>query len=71
MKKLILLSFLFAIDAFAAGFIAQSFLAYFLQTKFDLEYQFIGSVLSVCSVISAISGLFSTKLVKRIGCMPQ
>lgn len=60
---------LFFVDSFAGGFVAQSFLSYYYETKYDFQMNSIGGILFVCNIVGGISGVLSSKLVARIGAM--
>jgi predicted MFS family arabinose efflux permease len=63
------LSVLFSVDAFAGAFIVQSYLSYYYEKKYHFYFDEIGGVLFACNIVSGISGVFSSKLVKKIGVM--
>jgi len=63
------LSGLFAVDAFAGGFIVQSYLSYYYKAKYNLDFSNIGGILFICNIVSGISGVLSSKLVDKIGAM--
>ena len=51
-------------DAWGGAFIVQSYLAYYYQEKYDLDFGKIGTYLFICNIIS---GILSSKLVACIG----
>jgi MFS family permease len=61
------LSLLFSIDAFAGGFAMQSFLVLWFSEVWGLDAVSLGGMIMGANVISAISGVCSGWLVKRIG----
>lgn len=61
------LSGLFALDAFAGGFIVQSVLAYWLYKRFGMEAGALGAVFFVANVLSGLSLLVAARLAARIG----
>lgn len=63
------LSALFSVDAFAGAFIVQTYLSYYYETKYDLNFDNIGLALFVCNIVSGISGVLSSKLVNKCGAM--
>lgn len=64
-----MLSSLFIIDSFAGGFVAQSFISFYYQKKYDFSLESIGGILFVCNIVGGISGVLSSKLVAKIGAM--
>ncbi len=61
------LSALFALDAFAGGFIVQSIMAYWFYLKFGASNFALGSVFFATNILSGISALAAVPLAKRIG----
>lgn len=61
------LAALFALDAFAGGFVLQSLVAYFLNVRFGLGLHELGVVFAVTQVLTAISVLLAARLAKRFG----
>jgi MFS family permease len=61
------LSSLFALDAFAGGFILQSFMAYWFTRRFDVDPGVLGSVFFFANLFSGLSGLVAARLADRIG----
>lgn len=68
-KIIFMLSSLFIIDSFAGGFVAQSFISFYYQKKYDFSMESIGGILFVCNIFGGISGVLSSKLVAKIGAM--
>jgi predicted MFS family arabinose efflux permease len=66
---IVVLSLLFSLDSWAGAFIVQSFLSYYFEQKFNLDFTKIGGLLFVCNIISGISGILSSKIVDRIGAL--
>ncbi len=64
-----MLCLLFFVDSFAGGFVAQSFISYYYEKKFDFSMDGVGGLLFVCNIVGGISGVCSSKLVGRIGAM--
>lgn len=64
-----MLSALFFVDSFAGGFVAQSFLSYYYEAKYDFQMDSVGGLLFVCNIVGGISGVVSSKLVAKIGAM--
>jgi predicted MFS family arabinose efflux permease len=61
------LSSLFALDAFAGGFVATSFIAFWFSEKFGLEPAVLGLLLAVANVLAAVSALAAAPLAARFG----
>jgi len=61
------LSALFALDAFAGGFIIQSMVAYWFHIKFGLEPGVLGSIFFGANILAGISALLAVPLSARIG----
>jgi len=67
-KSIVLkLSALFAVDAFAGGFIGQSILSYYFYVRFALDLSTLGTIFFATQVITAISFLVSERIARRIG----
>jgi MFS family permease len=61
------LSALFAVDAFAGGFIVQSFLAYWFHKKFGADIASLGGIFFGANLLSGLSALAAVPLAKRVG----
>ncbi len=61
------LSALFALDAFAGGFIVQSMIAYWFHIRFGVETGVIGSIFFGANILAGISALLAVPLAKKIG----
>ncbi len=61
------LSALFAVDAFAGGFIVQSFIAYWFRAKFDLSLEMLGLIFFGVGLLQTASFLAATRLAQRFG----
>jgi MFS family permease len=61
------LSALFALDAFAGGFILQSIVAYWFHVRFGVEPALLGSIFFGANVLAGISALSATWIASRIG----
>jgi predicted MFS family arabinose efflux permease len=61
------LSALFALDAFAGGFVAQSFIAFWFSQRFGLDPALLGILLAFANVLAAVSALAATPLAARFG----
>ncbi|HIJ82511.1 MAG TPA: MFS transporter, partial [Desulfuromonadales bacterium] len=61
------LSALFALDAFAGGFVIQSMVAYWFHVKFGIEAGLLGSIFFGANILAGISALLAVKIAARIG----
>jgi MFS family permease len=61
------LSALFALDAFAGGFILDSLVAYWFATRFSVEPAVIGAIFFGTNLLAAFSALAAARLAARIG----
>jgi MFS family permease len=61
------LSALFALDAFAGGFVVQSFAAYWFYLRFGVQPAALGAIFFWANVFAGISALLATRLAARIG----
>ncbi len=61
------LSGLFAVDAFAGGFIVQSFLAAWLHARFGAGEALIGAIFLGANVLAGLSALAAAPLARRFG----
>jgi len=61
------LSSLFALDAFAGGFIPQSLMAYWFHLRFGVEPGILGSIFFAANLLSAASSLSAARIAARIG----
>jgi MFS family permease len=61
------LSALFALDAFAGGFVLQSMVAYWFHIKFGIEAGTLGSIFFGANILAGISALLAVKIASRIG----
>ncbi len=61
------LSGLFALDAFAGGFIIQSMLAYWFHIKFGVDAGVLGSIFFGANILAGVSALLAVNIAKRIG----
>jgi MFS family permease len=67
-RRLVLrLSALFSLDAFAGGFIVQSFLAYWFHRRFGVGEMTLGGVFFGANLLSGVSALAAVPLARRIG----
>ena len=61
------LSALFALDAFAGGFVIQSMVAYWFHIKFGLDTGVLGSIFFGANILAGVSALLAVRLANRIG----
>jgi len=61
------LSALFALDAFAGGFVIQSMVAYWFHIKFGLDAGALGGIFFGANILAGFSALFAVRLANRIG----
>ncbi len=61
------LSVLFSVDAFGGGFVIQSVLSYWFQTKFNTPLSAAGTIFFFAQLITAASFLVAGRLAKRFG----
>lgn len=61
------LSALFALDAFAGGFILQSIVAYWFHIRFRVEPAVLGSIFFGANILAGLSALTAARVASRIG----
>ncbi len=61
------LSALFALDAFAGGFIVQSLVAYWFQVRFGVEPALLGTIFFGANILAGISALSAARIAARVG----
>lgn len=61
------LSALFALDAFAGGFVIQSLVAYWFHVRFGVAPGALGSIFFAANLLAGLSSLYAVKLAGRIG----
>ena len=61
------LSALFALDAFAGGFVVQSLVAYWFYIKFGVDVGTLGSIFFVANILAGVSALLAARIAARIG----
>lgn len=64
------LAALFSLDSFGGGFVAQSYLAFYLAERFDASPGSVGAAFAALGVLSTISFLLAPVLAARIGLLP-
>ncbi len=61
------LSALFALDAFAGGFVVQSLVAYWFHLRFGVSPSVLGSIFFGANIFAGISALLAARVAARIG----
>jgi len=61
------LSVLFALDAFAGGFVPQSLMAYWFHLRFGVEPALLGGIFFGANLLAAVSSLSASRIAARIG----
>jgi predicted MFS family arabinose efflux permease len=61
------LSALFAVDAFAGGFVVQSLVAYWFHVRFGVEPAVLGSIFFGANILAGLSALMAARVAARIG----
>ena len=61
------LAALFALDAFAGGFVIQSLVAYWFHVKFGLEPGVLGSIFFAANILAGVSALSAAWVASKIG----
>jgi MFS family permease len=61
------LSVLFGLDAFAGGFVIQSFAAYWFYLRFGVDPATLGAIFFWANIFAGLSALFATRLASRFG----
>jgi MFS family permease len=61
------LSGLFALDAFAGGFVIQSMVAYWFHLKFGVDAGLLGSIFFGANILAGVSALLAARIAARIG----
>jgi MFS family permease len=61
------LSTLFALDAFAGGFVLQSFIAFWFHVRFDADPATLGEIFFIANLLAGISALAAAALARRVG----
>jgi MFS family permease len=61
------LSALFALDAFAGGFVVQSLVAYWFHIQFGVGVGLLGSIFFGANILAGISSLLAVRIAARIG----
>lgn len=66
-RTVLRLSALFALDAFAGGFVIQSIVAYWFYTRFELSAGALGSIFFAANLLAGVSALLAARVAARIG----
>ncbi len=66
-NRVLLISGLFAADSMGGGFLAQSFIAYWLGRRFGIGVEVLGPVLFVGGLVQGMSALLASPLARRYG----
>ncbi len=61
------LSALFALDAFAGGFVIQSMVAYWFHIRFGADAGFLGGIFFGANILAGVSALLAVRIANRIG----
>ena len=61
------LSSLFALDAFAGGFVVQSMIAWWLHVRYGVDVGMLGTLFFGANLLAGVSALLATRLADRIG----
>lgn len=61
------LSMLFSLDAFAGGFVLQSFIAYWFHVRFGADEAALGSIFFWANLLAGFSALLAVPIAKKIG----
>ncbi len=61
------LSSLFALDAFAGGFIVQSILVYWFHLEFGADTGLLGTIFFAANLLAGLSSLLASRLARRFG----
>ncbi len=66
-KVVFRLSSLFALDAFAGGFVVQSMIAWWLHVRYGVDEGMLGTLFFGANLLAGVSALLATRLAERIG----
>src|SRR5207245_7697023 len=58
---------LFGLDAFAGGFILQSFIAFWFHVRFDADAATLGEIFFGANLLAGISALAAAAIARRVG----
>jgi len=66
-KMVVKLSSLFALDAFAGGFVVQSMIAWWFHVRYGVDEGLLGTLFFSANLLAGISALLATRIAARIG----
>lgn len=66
-KVVFKLSSLFALDAFAGGFVVQSMIAWWFHARYGIDEGMLGSIFFGANLLAGVSALLATSIADRIG----
>ena len=66
-KVVFQLSALFALDAFAGGFVVQSMVAYWFHVRFGADVETIGAIFFGANILAGVSALLAARIAARFG----
>ncbi|HXU92469.1 MAG TPA: MFS transporter [Gallionella sp.] len=66
-KVVLRLSALFALDAFAGGFVVQSLIAYWFHIRFGIDAGMLGGIFFAANILAGVSALLASRIAARIG----
>jgi len=66
-KVVFKLSSLFALDAFAGGFVVQSMIAWWFHARYGIDEGMLGSIFFGANLLAGVSALLATRIADRIG----
>ncbi len=66
-KVVFQLSSLFALDAFAGGFVVQSMVAYWFHVRFGADVETIGAIFFGANILAGVSALLAAPIAARFG----
>lgn len=66
-KTVFKLSTLFAVDAFAGGFVIQTLIVYWFHVRFGMDIGILGSIFFGANILAGISALLAARIATRFG----
>ena len=66
-KTVVKLSSLFALDAFAGGFVVQSMIAWWFHVRYGIDEGLLGTLFFAANLLAGVSALLATRIADRIG----
>ena len=61
------LSLLFGLDAFACGFVTQSWIAFWFSSIWKIEQGYLRDILSLANIVAGLSGITASYFVNKYG----